>query len=172
MHKLLEQIFSRQARSLVWIYAVLAVLLLGLCALCVVIGPPYGWLRSPSLAWAEAGLGLLALLILAGAVPLARRRLLDPGRVARAGRKALTGWGLPEDVDLVLGRQAVFLTRYTAGCVISWGLAASVGLYGLVVRMLGSSALVTGGFLAAAVFVYALLPPLKANLREKLAGLE
>jgi hypothetical protein len=74
----------------------------------------------------------------------------------------MTAWGVPEEVETNLGRQAVFLTRYTAGCVIAWGLGASVGLYGLVVRMLGASAPVAGAFLAASVFVTFLLPP-RAN---------
>ncbi len=172
MHPLLDEIFSRQVRSLFWIYSVIALLLLGLCGVCVIVSAPSAWLRSPYLPFAEAGLGLLAVLLLGAAVPLARRRLLDPGRVKRAGPGMLSAWGLPAEVDPVLGRQAVFLTRYTAGCVISWGLAASVGLYGLVVRMLGASTIVTGGFLAAAVFVYALLPPVAKGLRRTLAELE
>ncbi len=172
MHALLEQIFSRQVRSLIWIYSVIASLLLGLCAVCIIIGSPSAWLLSPYLPWTEAGLSLLAVLLLGVAVPLARRRLLDPGHVRRAGPETLVAWGLPAGVDPILGRQAVFLTRYTAGCVISWGLAASVGLYGLVVRMLGASAPVTGGFLAAAVFAYALLPPLTTDLRKALADFD
>ena len=111
--------------------------------------------------------GLAALLLFA-LLPWLRLRMLSPARVMRADREQLARWGLPEELPLRLGRPAVYLTRYTAGCVLSWGLSVAVALYGLVASMLGARPLIAGLLFAAATFFLLLLPPAGNKLRVQL----
>ncbi|MBN2496561.1 MAG: hypothetical protein JXR96_18350 [Deltaproteobacteria bacterium] len=163
LHPVVAEVLAHQLRSLRWIYGIMAALLAAIVLVAVLIGPPMG-AEHGRRWWIEAGLAALAACLLAVVLPLSRRRLLRPERVLRAGRQQLTGWGLPEDIDLRLGRQAVYLTRYSAGCVLSWGLAAAVALYGLVALMLGTSMYFAGAYFAAATFVLVLLPPERRRL--------
>jgi hypothetical protein len=92
--------------------------------------------------------------------------------VEAADPAQLKAWGLPDHVlQVSVGRQAVYLTRYTAGSVLSWGLCASVGLYGLVARMLGAPGLLAASFLAATVAVMVLLAPRAAVVRQQVEAL-
>ncbi len=168
IHPLVEQVAERQLRSLKIIYGVLGLLLAAILVVTLVLGDPLGP-QAADMLWLEAALAGLSLLLLALVVPLTRRKMLSTGRLKRADPKELTQVGLPEGIDPRIGRQAVYLTRYTAGCVITWGLCVSVGLYGLVARMMGSSGLVTGGFFAAAAFVLLLLPPQRGRMFSALA---
>jgi len=161
------QVTERQLRSLGLIRLGLGGLTLAMLASALLLGAPLAaGLGAPG--WLEAGLGGLALVLLAGAVPLARRRLLAPARVLLADRAQLEAWGLPADVPLRVGRQAVYLTRYTAGCVVAWGLGSAVGLYGLLAGLLGASPWVTGSLFAGAAFTLVLLPPERARLLSAL----
>lgn len=172
MNPLLAEVIDQQLRSLKWIYAVMGASVLGMFTATLILGPPEWMGLNPEiLLWTELGLLFLGALLLGLALPIVRARLLDPARVRRLPAKTLAAWGLPDRIDERLGRQAVFLTRYTAGCVVSWGLAAASGLYGLVARMLGASAPVAGVLLAAAVFVLVLLPPHSKWLRETVENL-
>jgi hypothetical protein len=127
--------------------------------------------RTPILLWSEVILGILAGALLVVVVPLVRRRLLSPERVRSAEPETFKSWGLPEDIPPAIARPAIFLTRYTAGCVVTWGLAAAVGLYGLVARLLGAPSVLAGALLAAGVFVLLLLPPRKAWVRQQVESL-
>jgi hypothetical protein len=160
MNPIVLEVLLKQIRSLRRIYLVMLACILAIVVATLALGPPgMTVVHSSTLYWAELGLALLAILLVGLVMPLARRRLLDPERVRTAEADMLKAWGLSEQVEPTIGRQAVYLTRYTAGCVISWGLAASVGLYGLVAGMLGAHAAVTGLFLAASIFTLLLLPP-------------
>jgi hypothetical protein len=165
LHPLVRQVTERQLRSLGFIRLGLGALTLAMLASALWLGAPLdAGLGLGAPGWLEAGLGGFGLALLAGVVPLARRRLLDPARVQAAGAAQLEAWGLPPDVPLRVGRQAVYLTRYTAGCVVAWGLASAVGLYGLMAGLLGASVWVTGALFAAAAFTQVLLPPERARL--------
>jgi hypothetical protein len=167
MNPVVAEVVEKQIKSLKWIYAVMAVTVLGTFAVTLVLGSPAGdGSESGILLWTQLGLGVFGALLLGLLLPIVRARLLNPDRVRNATGEQLANWGLPENIDPQIGRQAVYLTRYTAGSVITWGLAAATGLYGLVARMLGSTPLVSGLFLAAAVFVLVLLPPRGQWLRE------
>ena len=167
MNPVMEEVLARQLRSLKRIYLVMCVLCAGVVVAALVLGGPAGRLAGQTtLWWAQAALGLLGAVLLAVVVPLSRRRLLDPGRVREAGPDLLRSWGLSEAIAPQIARQAVYLTRFTAGCVVSWGLAASVALYGLVASLLGAHPAVTGAFLAAAVFTLLLLPPGAGQVRR------
>jgi hypothetical protein len=144
----------------------------GVVVATLVLGAPELAVLDPHLLfWAEVALGALAAVLLALVMPVARRRLLDPERVRRADPAALKSWGVSAEIDPAVARQAVYLTRYTAGCVISWGLSASVALYGLVAGMLGTHPAITGAFLAASVFALLMLPPVESRVRLVLEGL-
>lgn len=167
MNPVIEEVLTRQLRSLKRIYLVMVFLCAAIVAATLALGDPAGRLAAQTtLWWAQAGLGLLGLLLLAVVVPLSRSRLLDPGRVRAAGPALLRSWGLSEAIAPQIARQAVFLTRYTAGCVVSWGLAVSVALYGLVASLLGACPAATGAFLAASVFTLLLLPPRAERVRR------
>jgi hypothetical protein len=169
MNRLVVEVYQNQLRSLKWIYAIIFMCVLGICAVTIVLGPPLvAIVQASTLLVVELILGGLAAGLIFVVVPLSRKKLCSPDRVRTAAPEQLQSWGLPADIDQVIGRQAVFLTRYTAGCVISWGLSASVGLYGLITRMLGSPAAISGIFLALAVFFLMLLPPRGQWLKEKL----
>jgi len=172
VNPLIEEILARQLRSLRRIHAVILVLVLVMCAGAILIeSPSLGFASPVTLTWLEVVLALLGIALVAIIIPLSRRRLLNPDMVRRAKSDTLQAWGVPQEIDPTIGRQAIFLTRYTAGCVITWGLGASVGLYGLIARLIGSSAAVTAGFLALAIFVLVLLPPRADRAREALNGL-
>ena len=172
MNRLVVEVYEKQLRSLKWIYVIIVVCVLGICSVTIVLGPPLGVIVKPSsLLLVELILGGLAAGLTLIVVPLSRQKLCNPDRVRRAPAEQLQSWGLPADIDPVIGRQAVFLTRYTAGCIISWGLSASVGLYGLITRMLGSNAPISGLFLSLAVFFLLILPPRGQWLKEKLSAL-
>ncbi len=167
MTALIEEITRKQLRSLRLIFGVLVTLVLLLVA-------SSWWLGSSTAAgtiWVEVILGSLAAILIGVLLPWQRRRMMDIERVRHADEDLLQRWGLPPDVDLHLGRPAVYLTRYTAGCVLSWGLSAAVALYGLVARMLGAGALVSGLFFATATFSLLLLPPDGKKLRQRLTQL-
>jgi len=165
LHVLVRQVAERQLHALGLIRLGLGGLTLVMLASALVLGAPLdAGLGLGAPLWLEGGLVGLGALLLAVAVPLSRRRLLAPARVQAADREQLEAWGLPKDVPLRVGRQAVFLTRYTAGCVVAWGLASAVGLYGLMAGLLGASAWVTGVLFAAAAFTLVLLPAERARL--------
>jgi hypothetical protein len=165
LHPLVREVAARQLRALAGIH-------LGLGGLTGVMLGSALWLGAPldlglgpaSPGWFELMLGALAVGLLAFGVPLSRRRLLAPALVQRADRARLEAWGLPEDVPLRVGRQAVYLTRYTAGCVVAWGLASAVALYGLMASLLGASPWVVGALFGAAAFTLVLLPARKGPL--------
>ncbi len=167
MHPIVAEVVEKQIKSLKWIYAVMAFTVAGTFAVTLVLSAPADASGgSGILLWTQLGLGAFGALLLGLVLPLARARLLNPDRVKNATGEQLANWGLPDDIDPQIGRQAVYLTRYTAGSVISWGLAAATGLYGLIARMLGSPPIISGLFLAAAVFVLVLLPPRSQWLRD------
>jgi len=165
LHPIVLQVAERQLRALGLIRLGLGGLTLAMLASALLLGAPLdAGLGLAAPGWLEGGLLGLGALLLAGAVPFSRRRLLAPRRVQAADRAQLEVWGLPKDVPLRVGRQAVYLTRYTAGCVVGWGLGSAVGLYGLMAGLLGASAWVTGLLFAAAVFTLVLLPADRARL--------
>jgi multidrug efflux pump subunit AcrB len=167
MNQIVAEVVEKQIKSLKWIYGVMAVTVLATFVVTLVLDPGTdAGADSGILLWTQLGLGVFAALLLSLILPITRARLLNPDRVKNASEEKLSSWGLPKNIDPQIGRQAVYLTRHTAGSVISWGLAAATGLYGLVARMLGSPALVSGLFLAAAVFVLILLPPRGQWLRD------
>jgi hypothetical protein len=170
LHPRVAEVAAGQLRTLRGIYIGLGGLILAILIATLVLGAP---LRGGAEGtwWIELALGLLSLLLLGLLLPLLRRRLLGTARLQRLDAAALERLGLPAELDRRIGRQAVYLTRYTAGCVVSWGLCAAVALYGLVVRMLGAGAWETGGFFALAVFVLALLPPQRQRLFAALESL-
>ena len=168
LHPLVEQVAARQLATLKIIYLVLGGLVMAVLVVTLVLGDPLGPDASAGLWWLEALLAGMSLILLALVVPLARRRLLGTARLRDADAQELARVGLPEGLDLRIGRQAIYLTRYTAGCVISWGLCVAVALYGLVARMMGASGLQAGLFFAAAAFVLILLPPQRARMRSAL----
>jgi hypothetical protein len=167
MNPIVAEVVEKQIKSLKWIYAVMSITVLATLAITLVLDSPAGATSESSLLlWTQLGLGVFGVLLLAVVLPIARARLLNPDRVKNASDQQLASWGLPDNIDPQIGRQAVYLTRYTAGSVVSWGLAAATGLYGLVARMLGSTSVIAALFLAAAVFVLVLLPPRSQWLRE------
>ena len=158
MNPVVAEVIEKQIKSLKWIYGVMVFTVLGTFAVTLLLGAPAGpGGDSGILLWTQLGLGAFGAVLLGLILPITRARLLDPVRVKNAPEDKLAAWGLPKSIDPQIGRQAVYLTRYTAGCVISWGLAAACGLYGLVARMLGSSPLTAG---------LVLLPPRGQWLRE------
>jgi hypothetical protein len=167
MHPIVANVAEKQIKSLKWIYGIMALTVMGTSSVTLLLGPPadvgagFGILQ-----WTQLGLGIFGALLLGLILPVTRARLLNPDRVKNASDKQLATWGLPNNINPQIGRQAIYLTRYTAGSVISWGLATATGLYGLIVRMLGSPALVSGFFLAAAILVLVLLPPRRQWLFE------
>ena len=167
MNPIVAEVVEKQVRSLKWIYAVMTATVVATLVITFILdSPAEAASDSGILLWTQVGLAVFAALLLAVILPLARSRLLNPDRVRNAPADQLSKWGLPENINPQIGRQAVYLTRYTAGSVVSWGLAAATGLYGLVARMLGSTTIVAALFLAAAVFVLVLLPPRAQWLRE------
>lgn len=167
MNPIVAEVLEKQIKSLKWIYTVMSVTVLATFVITLLLDSPVdAGSGSNILLWTQLGLGVFAALLLFLILPLARARLLNPDRVRNASEEQLAKWGLPDNIDPQIGRQAVYLTRYTAGSVISWGLAAATGLYGLVARMLGSTPIISGLFLAAAIFVLVLLPPRAQWLRE------
>ena len=157
---IVAEVVEKQIKSLKWIYAVMSATVLATLVITMVLDSPAEAAGESSiLLWTQLGLGVFGVLLLAVVLPIARARLMNPDRVKNASAEQLASWGLPENIDPQIGRQAVYLTRYTAGSVVSWGLAAATGLYGLVARMLGSTTIIAALFLAAAVFVLVLLPP-------------
>jgi hypothetical protein len=167
MNPIVTEVLERQIKSLKWIYAVMSVTVVATLVITLLLdSPTEATSESSILLWTQLGLGVFGALLLAVVLPIARARLLNPDRVKNAPAEQMAKWGLPENIDPQIGRQAVYLTRYTAGSVVSWGLAAATGLYGLVARMLGSTTIIAALFLAAAVFVLVLLPPRARWLRE------
>lgn len=167
MNPIVAEVVEKQIKSLKWIYAVMSITVVATFIVTLVLDSPAD--AAPEggiLLWTQLGLGVFGALLLGLVLPIARARLLDPDRVKNASKEQMAKWGLPDNIDPQIGRQAVYLTRYTAGSVVSWGLAAANGLYGLVARMLGSTPVVAALFLAAAVFVLVLLPPRTQWLRE------
>jgi len=175
LHPLVAEVAERQHRLLRIIYAALAGLLLAALATTLLLDPPALDLDVPSLgdpfAWITWSLLCFAGILLGVCLPFVRSRLLAVARVQTADRRLLQAAGLPEDIDPTIGRQALYLTRFTAGMVLSWGLGAAVGLYGLVARMLGANALATGVFFALSALTLALLPPDRRRLERALASL-
>lgn len=172
LHPLVARVAGQQLTTLRRIHVVFLLLLLALAAAIIWLAPPFeradlGLEPGP----VEYLLLLAGLLVALVVVPLLRWRLLDNRRVARAGERLLAGWGLPRGVPLPIGRQAVYLSRYTAGSVMSWALAVSLALYGLVGRLLGSGTLVAGLLLAAAAFLLVWLWPDRARLAQALVEL-
>lgn len=164
---IVAEVVEKQIKSLKWIYAVMSATVLATLIVTLVLdSPAEAASENRLLLWTQLGLGIFGALLLGLLLPIARSRLLNPDRVRNASAEQLASWGLPENLDPQIGRQAVYLTRYTAGSVVSWGLAAATGLYGLVARMLGSTTIIAALFLAAAVFVLLLLPPRAQWLRE------
>jgi len=169
---IVAEVFEKQLKSLRRIYLVMNGCLVGIIVVTLVLGSRDGVpLKSNTLLWAQISLAGFSVLLLGLVLPLIRRRLLSSKRVQKAGPEMLKAWGVPEEIHPVIGAQAVFLTRYTAGCVISWGLTASVGLYGLVAGMLGADPAVAGLFLAGSVFVMLILPPRPKWLRQEIERL-
>ena len=167
MIAIVAEVVEKQIKSLKWIYAVMSLTVVATLIVTLVLdSPAEAAPESSILLWTQLGLGVFGALLLGLLLPIVRARLLNPDRVKNASPEQLANWGLPDNIDPQIGRQAVYLTRYTAGCVVSWGLAAATGLYGLVARMLGSTTLIAALFLAAAVFVLVLLPPRDQWLRE------
>jgi hypothetical protein len=167
MNPIVAEVVDKQIKSLKWIYAVMSVTVLGTFLVTLLLDSPADPGSGTNiLLWTQLGLGVFGALLLGLILPIARARLLNPDRVKNASDEQLATWGLPKNIDPQIGRQAVYLTRYTAGSVISWGLSAATGLYGLVARMLGSTPLISGLFIAAAVFVLVLLPPRAQWLRD------
>ena len=167
MNPIVAEVVEKQIKSMKWIYGVMAFTVLATFVITLLLDTPdAAGADSGILLWTQLGLGVFAALLLGLILPITRARLLNPNRIKNASEEKLASWGLPKNIDPQIGRQAVYLTRYTAGSVISWGLAAATGLYGLVARMLGSTALVSGLFLATAVFVLVLLPPRGQWLRD------
>jgi hypothetical protein len=137
LHPLLSDILERQLRSLRRIR-------MGMLIFSVAVAAAGFFLPEGANAWvaddvplASIGLGITAAAMLATSLWVTRR-FSDPDRVARAGAEELRGYGLPERLDLGIGRQAVYLTRVSAGWVLGWGMVASVGVLGLLCRWLGS----------------------------------
>ncbi len=172
MISIVASVLDRQMRSLRRIYLVMILCVLGIIVATLALGVGAGLpLQSGTLLWAELFLGGFSVLLLGLVMPLVRRRLLSSSRLRAAGPEMLKAWGVPEDIQPAIGFQAVYLTRYTAGCVISWGLTASVGLYGLVAGLLGADPMIAGLFLAASVFVMLVLPPRAEWLRLEIEKL-
>jgi len=170
LHPLVVEVADRQFSALKGIYLVLAGLLLAILVTTIILGAPFDSGGSAGLWWIEALLAGLSVLLLGLVMPLARRRFMGTDRLQKASAEDLQAAGLPAGIDLRICRQALYLTRYTAGCVITWGLCSAVGLYGLVARMMGAGALETGLFFALAAFAMALLPPDRARLTAALEG--
>jgi hypothetical protein len=169
MHPLVTQVAQRQLRSLRFIYGAMLIMAAGLLLAALLLGPPeeFAW-GVGGFATAELVLGGIVLVLLAVAVPLTWGRLASPARVLAADRAQLVRWGLPAELDPAVGRQAVFLTRYSAGCVIAWGLCVSVDLYGLLARLLGGAAWLVGLFFAASTFALLLLTPRAGPMQDGL----
>jgi hypothetical protein len=172
LHPLVSEVSQRQFKTLKLIYLVLTILLMAILVVTLVLGSPMDSSSMGGLLWLEALLAGLSLAMLGLLIPLARKRLLSTERLAKATEQELSSAGLPEGIDPRIGRQAVYLTRYTAGCVITWGLCTAVGMYGLVARMMGAGALETGGFFAVATFVLVLLPPDRCKLNSALESFQ
>ncbi|RLB59178.1 MAG: hypothetical protein DRI34_02715 [Deltaproteobacteria bacterium] len=172
LHPLVAEVASQQFATLRRIHVVFLLLLVVLAAVVIWLSPPFeraslGLPPGPG----EYLLLLAGLLVALVVIPLLRLRLLDTGRVARAGERQLAGWGLPRGVPAPLGRQAVYLSRYTAGSVMSWALAVSLALYGLVARLLGSGALLAALLLATAAFLLVWLGPDRKRIARGLGRL-
>ena len=172
MNAIIEEITVQQLRSLRWIYGVMGALTLTMLVSAWLLGPASPTFHDSGSLLVEGLLGGLACLLLFVLLPWLRRRMLDSQRVLEADPRTLQRWGLPEGVPPHLGRPAIYLTRYTAGCVLSWGLSAAVALYGLVASMLGARSLVAGLLFSAATFCLLLLPPDGKKLRQLLKKLD
>jgi MFS family permease len=164
MNPIVYEIFEKQMRSLVWIFIAMYVFLAITAGFGIFIGFQNVDLRYST--WVNSILAILSAVLLGLVLPIARRRLLDPKRVRNAAPEKLVSWGLPKNIEPTIGKQAAFLTRYSAGCVISWGLALSIGIYGLVSSIMGSSLIIVGLFFAAAAISLGIFPPKKKWVEE------
>ncbi len=171
LHPLFVDILERQLRALWRIRVGMLLFVLAVSLAGFLLPAPEGWLPARTVWWCEIGLGGLSVALLLAAL-VALRRLGDAGRVARAGADELRGYGLPEGLDLALSRQAVFLTRASAGWVLAWGLSTSTGISGLVCRMLGSPMWVAALFFAVALGALLSLRLPSAGLRHMLENLD
>ena len=171
MNPLVTDVLERQLRSLRRLYGILLALAAGLGVATFLVPVPEGLNVPGGLPLVETAMGVLCAGMLLLAVPLSRRRLLDPARARAVDAAGLVSWGLPADIDPTIGRQAVYLTRYSAGCVVTWGLAASVGLYGVVSRLMGAWLPVAAIFTAASLFTLLLLPPRIDSARRGLEAI-
>lgn len=137
LHPLLSDILERQLRALRRIRVGMLIFSVAVAAAGFFLPEGASVWAADDVRFAAVGFGITAAAMLAAALWVTRR-FSDPARVARAGAEELRGYGLPERLDLGLGRPAVYLTRVSAGWVLGWGLAASVGVLGLLCRWLGS----------------------------------
>lgn len=171
LHPLFADILERQLRALWRIRVGMLGFLLAVILAGFLLPAQEGWLPARTARLCEIGLGGLSVALLLAAL-IALRRLGDPKRVARARADELLGYGLPERLDLALSRQAVFLTRASAGWVLAWGLSTSAGISGLVCRMLGSPMWVVVLFFAVALGALLVLRLPVASLRRGIENLD
>lgn len=171
LHPLFSDILERQLRALWRIRVGMLLFVLAVSLAGFLLPAQEGWLPESTVRVCEIGLGGLSVALFLAAL-MALRRLGDVGRVARAGADEFRGYGLPERLDLALSRQAVFLTRASAGWVLAWGLSTSTGISGLVCRMLGSPMWVAAVFFAAALGALLVLRLPVASLRREIETLD
>lgn len=172
MNPLLEEVLNKQVKTLNCIYYTILVCISGAMVASLFLGSDDSILENiPSVLWVELGLVAMGALVLGLALPIAYKRLTSIEKVKSASRKMLMDWGLPEAVPFDMGRQAVYLTRYTAGCILSWIMTASVGLYGLIARVLNKNLFWTALFFAGSLIVMLLVRPRKQHLKQSIEKL-
>ncbi len=159
VHPLVLDVANRQLRILKLIYAMMALVLAVLLGISLWLGGPAEFSYFAEFHWITLALAAASVILLGAVVPFSRSRLMNPERVRAMGTEEFQKLGLSEQMDESIGRQALFLSRYTAGCVATWGVCEAVGLYGLMAGMMGASNWVTGLFFAAPAFTMAFLPP-------------
>ncbi len=164
IHPLVVEVTHRQIRTLRVIYIIMNLLLAVLLGLALWLGGPADFSYFHEFDWIKLFLAVTALVLLGLVVPFSRNRLIKPEKILEVGPQDLKKLGLPENIDERIGRQALFLSRYTAGCVATWGICEAVGLYGLMTGMMGASGWITGLFFAAPAFTMALLPPSSSSV--------
>ena len=167
MISIVEQVYKKQMKALGWIYLVLFIGVISTVIFTMLlVSPERLEIYENIQPLVDISLLSLSLCLLLLVIPITRIRLHSKDKVKNADAKTLANWGVPDHVDPVLGRQAAFLTRYTAGCLVCWGVAAAIGLYGLIGQMFGSQIVLTGIHLSAAVFVMIFFPPRKQMVRN------
>lgn len=171
IHPLVLKVTERQLRTLKLIYIMMAVVLAVLLVVTLWLGGPADFSYFEEFYWIKLALAVAGAILLGAVVPFARSRLMKPERIRSVGPQEFQKLGLPEEIDERIGRQALYLSRYTAGCVVTWGISEAVGLYGLMVGMMGSAAWITGLFFAAPAFTLAFLPPSRADVTKALGNL-